>query len=133
MTTSSAYLNSLFVFNILTIYSLSGAAFVGELINGERSSGKWNILISSLLTPGDILAGYFWLSYYPLVRWSSYLFPFLLVGGILSGITIPGLVLFCLLVLVYGASITVGSIYGTLIAKKKGYIIQKTALILGIP
>ncbi len=65
----------------------------------EKTVGGYDILISSLLTPGEIFQGKFWLFLYPVLKKIFLFSPIIIGGGILSGFTIPGiLALFVLLI-----------------------------------
>lgn len=65
----------------------------------EKTVGGYDILISSLLTPGEIFQGKFWIFLYPVLKKIFLYSPIIIGGGILSGFTIPGiLALFVLLI-----------------------------------
>lgn len=69
------------------------------LMDFEDTTGGYDTIISSMLTPEKILEGKFWLFLYPALKKIILFSPLIIGGGLLSGFTVPGiLALFVLLV-----------------------------------
>ncbi len=69
------------------------------LMDFEGTTGGYDTLISSMLTPEKILEGKFWLFLYPALKKIFLFSPLIIGGGLMSGFTVPGIFsLFVLLI-----------------------------------
>lgn len=124
---------SLLPFYIITLNFIIFLIFPAESISKEETSGTRDEITTSLLTAKEIFWGEFWLSFYPAARWFIYFLPIYLAGGVFFHAAIPGLILFYILTLALGASVTVGSIYIGLLEKNKIPLLTKKLIILNFP
>ena len=72
-----------------------------NMMQFEETTGGYDTLISSLLTPEEILQGKFWIFLYPAIKKVLLFSPLIIIGGVLSGFSIPGILSLVILLFAY--------------------------------
>ena len=84
----------------------TGANNSGYFMSFEKLTNNYGNLISTLLKPEEIFWGKFWMGLYPVIRSFIFYSPFIIIAGLFTGFTIPGLLALFSFFLAYSAMIS---------------------------
>ena len=118
---------------LISFIIMKRTLFASYFLNSEKTKGTYDNLVSTMLSPGEIVTGKFWFTLYPALRNITLYYPLIFILGIFAKIPIPGLFALYILIVAAGAYFTIAGLYSAFPPSKEDTIISKALYHLNIP